>query len=380
MPIAEQKPNNREYAYCYHTKDTRLNTNIFVRVHTHLAFGDAWEKIWYVLRGLDPKGSGKAEAQIETILELVDRKLSTVYEWLRDAKKAGALRSWRIENGLLTAYYTSLPKLCERLELEDWGAVGEVPLEKIKELRSVAVEVETQSQQEKSEFASKAVLKRRERETVKFYTPKDLIDQEDEPWRGASALQSSLKATFVFRGPYKIFVGEAFVPYGASQAAIAAAVNCSDRTVRRHLEGTAKKQLVQSKPAYSLITTALKHGGIYGGDEETYLTQTAKGQRLFERNGMTSARREGGHPVSGGRIFEYFGQSWIYRCNLYQLDHQLTTMKFAKERFENLMREKERALGKEGGCHHNNNLCVAVEEIKKGEERRQDKSLAPVGH
>lgn len=338
-----------------------------LRIHSRLAFTAAWIKIWYLARGLDPNGSGWVEVQVREVCKLSDRQLPTIYEWLREARAAGAIRSFRVKHETVRIYYSSLTKLSQRLGLDNWGTVANVPLEAVSRLKDIAVECETQYQQEASQFAAIKQLSKQDRIAFKLHPVDDLVMETDEPdltieWsRGASATesiqsgQSSLQAPKIHRGPRRVFVSEPFIPFGASQIAIARALGCDERTVRRHQIGIPKKQLVQTKPAYQVIALAFSYGQrCVGGDPETYLSELADGSlRLYERSGASSATRPGGHPITADRFSEeYFGVAWLYRTNLYGLNHELTSARAARKRFEKLMGKSSQSVAAAGGGRH----------------------------
>lgn len=314
-----------------------------VKAYSRISSDKAYWKIWHIVRNLDVQGSGRVEIGIEELLSLVNRRLSTIYEWLRELKKVEGLRYWSIKENNLVIYYTSLAKVTKILNLEDWGGVAEVPLEDfIKQPRREAVRIQTQQEQQKSRFATKAALKNRERKYLKVQSPEELLAL------GATAKQSSSNGQIIHKSESKLFVNQEFVPFGISQARLAEQMRCSERSIRRHQEGLNKRQIVQSKPDYLLIHLALECEVTSGGGAESYLSEDWKGNLiLWERNGASRAQRPGGHPIKAKRFFMYRGKAWIYRCNIYELNYDLIPMRMARKRLKKLIYETATARGKE---------------------------------
>lgn len=312
-----------------------------LKTYSGISSDKAYWKIWHIVRNLDVEGSGRVEIGIEELLSLVNRCLPTVYEWLRELKKVGGLRDWSIKKNKLVTYYTSLAKVTKILNLEDWGAVAEVPLKDfINQPRREAIRIETQEQQQKSRFAAKAAMKNRERKYLKVQSPEKLL--------GATARPTSSNRQIIYRGESKLFVNQEFVPFGVSQAKLAEQLGCSERTIRRHQEGLNKRQIVQTKPDYLLINLALEFGVTSGGGAESYLSDDWKGNlKLWERNGASNASRPGGHPIKAERFFMYRGKVWLYRCNIYQLNYDLIPMRTARKRLKKLIYETATVGGKE---------------------------------
>lgn len=323
-----------------------------VRIHTRIT-SEPWAIIWYTMRGLDKEGRGEASAALEELVALTGKKSSTLYELLRRGREVGAFRKYQKEGESMRIILGSLESVCISLKLNDWGAVGEIDMTQVKDIRRIACEIETQRQQQKSQFAVRRALSRQERESLELKEPLDLVGRTDTPnpdidWkRGATGKPTSLKShkPQIHRGPQRIFVNESFIPFGVSQAAIAQTLGVSERTVGRYLEGVQKKQLMQYKPAYGVLAESLKYGQTStSNDSEVYLTELRDGSlRLYEPYGTSNAVRPGGHPVTEEKFSEeYFGVIWIHRCNLYILNHELKSMKYARNRLKKLMAKSGR--------------------------------------
>ena len=113
------------------------------------------------------------------------------------------------------------------------------------------------------------------------------------------------------------------------------------RSVRRHLKqiGVEKRQLVQAKHAYKLMKEAIywEAGECYAEPRIWYEEKRDGSLRLYEPNGITSSFREEGHQMTRERLFNYRGRTWIYRCNIYDLDYTSRSMRAARKRLAKLI-------------------------------------------
>lgn len=310
-------------------------TETTTRLQSVLGFTSAAKRIWYILRGMDQKGSGRLECAIEVILSLCKRKISTVYQWLREAKVAGRIRDWQCRHGVLTVYYSSRVNVCRREKVRDWGTSADVPLlDAAQYMRKICTQLEVQSLQERSHFAAKRALRGNRRRYLKVYRPDELL----ELGGGIGAMSSitSCKAStpgIIHYGLSKIFVSDRFVPFGGSQGTTAEALQCCVRTVQRHLADIPRRQLVQTDRVYSLAAALIKHEGTFAKSTagEVY---TATGDRLIVKSSSSGAHSQPGsyEAVNRQQLFDYRGKSWRFRCNIYALDRRLTTTKWAKQR------------------------------------------------
>lgn len=305
-----------------------------VRVHAGIA-RKPWARLWYLCRGLDPQGRGIVDLPAEGVCQLLAVSKPTLYEWLRDGKCAGAFRSYKFRQNRLRIILGGLHKVCESLGLQTWGAIAVIPLLEVNfHLRAVATGIVTADLQSKSHFAARRSLKDRERQ---FYSPPTA---EAILAQGRRSSQKPVKGQvpfLVWVGQRLAFVSKSFVPYGASQRSIGASLGISEWTVRRHHRqlGLERRQLVQAKAAYQLIDAGMQWEAQTCYAEPGIWSQI-QGDRiqLFEPNGITSSRREGGHPLARQRLFRCAGKTWLYRCNIYDVSHiHLTSMKAARRQY-----------------------------------------------
>lgn len=309
-----------------------------VRVHSAIA-RHPWARLWYLCRALDTTGRGViVDLPTDLTCELLTIAKSTLYEWLRDGRKQGAFRAFSIRRNRLRIYLGGLIKVCARLGLSSWGTTATVSLVEVNhQLRAIAVGIVTHDLQEKSHFAARRSLKKQE---SPIYSPPkaDKILAvgkrfSEKPARGQTI------PFLLHVGDQRAFVSKSFVPFGASQVSIGAELGITARSVQRHQTqlGLERRQLVQAKHAYQMIAIGLEHEAAERWVAEPNLWWQRLDRdniRLFEPNGISSSRREGGHRVSRQRLFTYFGKTWLYRCNLYAVSYRLNSMQMARHRLK----------------------------------------------
>jgi len=106
-----------------------LLNSISVRIHSKIA-RHPWARLWYLFRAFDVDGLGHSQLPVVLVLELLGIKESTLYRYMKRGSDVGAFRRIKINNGTIDAWIGSLNVVCKKLQLSDWGTVGEVPLVK----------------------------------------------------------------------------------------------------------------------------------------------------------------------------------------------------------------------------------------------------------
>lgn len=299
-----------------------------IRIHRAIALRHPAAGLWYVCRALDTKGTGRINLLAEQ-WQLLKVSKSTIYRWLREGTALGLFRNYWWEGERLSVSLGALAKACLKSGMRSWGTAAVVCLGDILEgnLRSLASAISVQDLQEKSRFAAKTALNELERRIYKIPTAAETLNLTSQ--NTACGVVPGL----VHVGADKIFVGRSFVPFGVSQERVCEDLNAEEtscgvcpRTLRNHLkrQGIERRQLVQSKPEYRKIGSAIA----FGAAGETI--------HLEEFNGKTSAKRPGGHLLKPERFFRYLGADWLYRCNLYALAHELSSMKRSRHNYKKL--------------------------------------------
>lgn len=298
-----------------------------IRIHKAIALRHPAAGLWYVCRALDTKGTGRVNLFAEQ-WQLLKVSKSTIYRWLREGHALGLFRNYWWEGDRLSISLGAIAKACLKSGMKSWGTAAVVSLgDIIGNLRSLASAICVQDLQEKSRFTAKTALNKLERRIVKIPTATETLNLTSQ--NTARGVVPGL----VHVGADKIFVGRSFVPFGVSQERVCEDLNAEEtscgvcpRTLRNHLkrQGIERRQLVQSKPEYRKIGSAIAFGAV--GDVI----------HLEEFNGNTSAKRPGGHLLKPERFFRYLGADWLYRCNLYALAHELSSMKRSRHNYKKL--------------------------------------------
>ena len=333
-----------------------------MRVHSNVA-RQAWAKAWYYLRYLDRRGCGIITVSFKETLQKLRCASSTFYEQLRAAKEVGAIQYYKRIGDSLRVWLGSLYRACWGLEFRSWGATSYVDIDEILgwgclPCRRISTKIATQRLQEKSRFAAIKSLSKQERDFYKLPHPCQFFESPEEEKQPSDQLpRGENKIPFVIHvGEKRIFVSRGFVPFGASLHGIQDNIlefstleytqsGASKRTISRHLRqgGVKRKQIVQTKTAYSFIKAGIAvkvdytvaEPGIYC--EEVYDPSIKRCRKiLYEPNGITQSRKPDGFQVSYDRFFSYWGKTWLYRCNLYDLNYQLTSMKRRRKGYEKL--------------------------------------------
>lgn len=344
-----------------------------VRIHVAIA-RYPWARVWYLARGLDQAGQGIIDLPVDFICALLGVSESTLYEWLRDGRSAGAFRQYKFKQNRLRLVLGGLFKVCKSLGLDSWGATATVALLEIiqqGQLRAIATGIATADLQEKSHFAARRSLKERERPLAPPSVDAILAEGERSSQKPAKGQVPFL----LWVGAKRVFVSKGFVPFGASQAAIAIEIGVCDRTVRRHqrLLGLERRQLVQAKHAYKLIEAGIQwEADSCYAEPGIWYEGIGDSIRLFEPNGISTATRPGGHRVCRERFFSYRGKTWIYRTNLYLTHYTFNSMRASRKAYKNLMQNFGRA-GGEGG------ISIPDQRISSGGFKNQEFFLTPPG-
>lgn len=324
-----------------------------VLIHSALVHSyQPWLKLWYLCRGLDFKGKGHVCIELSHVCNYLGVAKSTVYEWLRTGKEFCGFRSYSIRKKYLFIYLGSLHRVCFRLGIRDLGTVAEIGIYLISQnFKHHATAATTQQMQDQSRYTAWRSLNKKERTFYKLPTANQILDEgkksSDKPGRGEIPC-------LIWVGKRRAFVSKGFVPFGISQQAIADRLGISARSVRRHLTALAveRRQLCQTKFEYTLIQygTGLNNDGEINCNtryrllSEDWMFPDDR-IKLYEPNGVTSARREGGHVLERRRFFNYRGKTWLYRCNLYRLDYHLKSQKRRRDSLAAIFEQNKARFG-----------------------------------
>lgn len=302
-----------------------------VRVHTNL-MRESWARLWYYCRALDSQGRGAVCVLWNEARGLLRCSSPTLWEHLRKGKEVGAFRDYKKRGQYLFVWLGSRNKVCQNLDLKDWGATAELTLDDIRlECKAIATAIVAQQVQHQSVHAAKRCLQPSERERIRVVEPWAMMREIEQ--------QSAFRETEAraYRIPYllhisetRFFVSKGFIPIGGSQTTIAERLNISERSVRRHLTrlGITRRQIVQAKGRYKPILKGLEH-------EQSECLGEKVTIPLLDHCGHGSHCHV--YQVNVGRIFRYGEKVWINRCNLYDLDYPMKSERKSRVLFKRLI-------------------------------------------
>lgn len=218
--------------------DTKLGT----KIHSTLADPGFWPnknhkgqvakadsiKLWYYLRSLDPSGSGWGEFSLEAAAQFFDRSIYTIRRWLKWGDELGLFRA-RIKLGnRYRVYYSSLVKVCLRLEITHLGAIAQVEDTRLAELKFAATEAIALRLQNQSRF--KEMSNHPEDVREKVIDPDQIISSD----LGLGAiLTRSGRFTFLKNNTFAV---------GASQKLLGWNLNRHPATVQRRLSDAYRRK------------------------------------------------------------------------------------------------------------------------------------------
>jgi hypothetical protein len=126
--------------------------------------------LWYILRAINDTGSGWLVTSFKQLRSLLRCASSTLYQWLRECKLLGAIRTYSRKGDALTVWLGSKKVICHNLGLDTWGTTVSVELREIINLvdaRAQASIATVARQQQASRHAALYRLTRDERAKVK---------------------------------------------------------------------------------------------------------------------------------------------------------------------------------------------------------------------
>ncbi len=319
-----------------------IQRQLTVRVHSGIisAPGATWTKLWYLLRALDIKGSGFCRVNLTQVCQLLRVSASTVRQWLREGKAAGAFRWWKFsqKQGLRVAL-GSIYKVCLGLGLNSWGVVAEIPLHQaITCLRATATAAVTQREQQLSRFAAWRALPAEARKVYRLPHPEAFFDGTHRP---SDNLPRGGIRCLIHLGERRIFTSKGFIPFGVSQKSVGQERRLSDRTVRRHLNQLRieKRQIVQAKSAYGEIKEALRWDSpAIAPEPDISMRRIGQAVILTEPSGHVGKPHS--TAIRAERFFSYGDRNYIYRCNLYRPGLQLRSTRYSILNYKRLLKKR----------------------------------------
>ncbi len=119
--------------------------------------GENAVKLWYWLRAIDIQGSGKAYLSIEAACKFFNRSKRQIKRYLTDGVRLGFFRTtYTIRADVVLVYYSGTVKTALTLGLKTLGAIAQVPIKEIKNLKRVSTKIAVLANQRSSEFCQKS--------------------------------------------------------------------------------------------------------------------------------------------------------------------------------------------------------------------------------
>lgn len=213
-------------------------------------------RLYYLLRAIDSKGSGKVEITKQEILNSLNISDRTFRRWLK--KGDNLLFNQVIKNKTITFFYKSLIKVAECLKLTKLGYCGYVLVKDLDKPKILSVELVSQGIQSKLNFIAK-------KKDLRY--PSYIENESSHIPIGASLIQYGKKEYLLPN------IGNKFI--GFSQNKIAEYNDVSIRTVSYRLANVKKIQTVLPITKEDLDKTKFL-------DAENGRNEVG---RVFERNG-----------------------------------------------------------------------------------------------
>lgn len=320
-----------------------------VRIHTGIITKyQRWTKLWYFLRGLDRSSSGFGRILLSDICYWMGAAPSTIRQWLREGKAAGAFRFWAERRGIISVAVASPAAVVIGLKLYQqpsaysirraWGEVSEISIFQLNWLRCHATAVTVQHLQSQSHFAAKIRIPVKDRQRLRVPTPEEIFELEER-----ASLNPGVRALLPFISkvtPSKLWVSKSFRVFGTCQQSVAKVRGFCDRTIRNHLSilGIERKQIVQAKAVYRDVVQAIDQEATYrswgeGANEITLIGYPQKDSSIQHRLIEGEDFPRGGIDAPRSRFFQAWGKWWMYRCNIYALDYPLHSMEFSRKKW-----------------------------------------------
>jgi hypothetical protein len=226
------------------------------------------------------KGAGKVSLDLPMLARTFNRSVATIKKALRLAYNLGLFWLLEIKGDRARLIYTSLKKVCSKLNISNLGTIFEMDaLDMPNQVRSQVVQAVTAQKQEASFYAAK----RETKENNKKYKGKKLakhVKKSQNIFKHASTIMLSGVKGLKIKGRF-LLVHRLFVPYGVSQDLVADLVNRTPQTVRKHLKGIKRYQVCE--PCNDAINTpefwlthnlGEKHYMKFDGDRTLYQART----------------------------------------------------------------------------------------------------------
>lgn len=211
-------------------------------------------RLWYYLRSQDSNGAGWGEFSLDDLCSFFDRSIYTIRRWIKWGVELGLFRAVIKLGNKYRVYYSSLVKVCLSLEIDDLGAIAQVEVERLKELKFAATEATALRLQNQSRHKE---LSNHNHESVKS----KVID----PDRVLSS-ELGIGAILARIGRFTFLKNNTFV-VGVTQQHVARTLNRHPTTVQRRLSNSYRQerginQILKTQLVARPLTDAYIVGGV----------------------------------------------------------------------------------------------------------------------
>jgi hypothetical protein len=270
--------------------------------------------IYYLVRALDPKGSGRATITLESASSLLQRSPLTIRSYIHNALKTGIFHAIQSEGqGRYYIHYTAEFKLCLQKGI-GYGAISRAPLHRISQLKYLAAEATAEAIQKKSLHHAAKQVSKLDDDGLK-------VPDLDFIFTEAIGSDQSMGRGILGVGKRCLYLDSSLVPVGGKQETIANALGRCRATINRRLSHAyrlkrgippiEKKQLAIKSPMPTRALPLIREEALISGD----LTEFNQAQRHFVQ-------------TVSGRIGLFMAHTNIYNC----VDIELTRQKHKRSK------------------------------------------------
>jgi hypothetical protein len=264
--------------------------------------------IYYLVRALDPKGSGRATIDLETASILLDRSRKTVRSHIYLAFKRGLFSYIESKGqGRYFVRYRAEYKACLEREI-GYGAISRAPLHRISQLKYLAAEATAEAIQKKS-------LHHAAKQVSKLNDDGLRLPDLDFIFTEAIGSEQSLGRGILGVGKRCLYLDSSLVPVGGKQETIASSLGRCRATINRRLSHAyrlkrgipviEKKQLAIKSHMPTRALPLIREEALVSGD----LTEFNQAQRHFVQ-------------TVSGNIGLFMAHTNIYNCSDIELTRQ----------------------------------------------------------
>lgn len=221
------------------------------RLYSAIADLDTYSRLWMYLRSLDTKGRGWVETTVTKCSEDLGLSRPTIKRYIRTGLNGHSIKHgekvlwvqyfrYVVKDGdTVRISYISLNKVCMQLELEDYGAIAEVPHFQLKASKELATHLTVEARQRASRYEAKRESK------VKLVDP-NYLTQFSHPCEsskrrippGKRLAGRGQLAEVIYIGRKKTFVTQDFVLFGTSQQGTGEQMGRHQSTINRRLSNS----------------------------------------------------------------------------------------------------------------------------------------------